>query len=85
MVSIPLDIRYSPSTNAKKYFKQYTKLKNALQIVSEQKLETQREINYLESITYELENCKTIEEVQNVVEEINENIIFKKKIRNTKN
>lgn len=84
LVSIPLDIRYSPSTNAKKYFKQYTKLKNALQIVSEQKLETQREINYLESITYELENCKTIEEVQNVVEEINENIIFKKKIRNTK-
>ena len=36
--------------NAKKYFKKYTKLKNACEIVSKQKQETKEEINYIESI-----------------------------------
>ena len=40
LISIPLDTKYSPSINAKRYFKKYSKLKNAFQIVSEQKDET---------------------------------------------
>ena len=39
-VTIPLDIKYLPSYNAKKYFKKYSKLKNALEIVNIQKKET---------------------------------------------
>ena len=84
LISIPLDIRYSPNINAKRYFKKYSKLKNAFQVVSNQKVETQNEINYIESILYELENCETIEEIQTVAEEINENITFKKKAKNNK-
>ena len=81
LISIPLDSKYSPSINAKKYFKKYSKLKNAFQIVSLQKLETEKELDYIESIVYELENCTTLEEVQEIFEEISENIVFKEKLK----
>jgi len=81
LISIPLDTKYSPSVNAKRYFKKYSKLKTAFQIVSEQKIETEKELNYIESIVYELENCSTLEEVQDIFEEISENIIFREKFK----
>ena len=81
LISIPLDIKYSPNINAKRYFKKYSKLKNAFQIVSEQKNETEKELNYIESIVYELENSSTLEDVQDIFEEISENVIFKEKLK----
>ena len=81
LISIPLDTKYSPNINAKKYFKKYSKLKNAYQIVSEQKKETEKELNYIESIVYELENSTTLEDVEDIFEEISENIIFKEKLK----
>ena len=81
LVSIPLDIRYSPSINAKIYFKKYSKLKNAFQIVSNQKVETEKELDYIESIVYELENSSTLEDVEAIFEEISENVIFKEKLK----
>ena len=39
-ITIPLDTRYSPSVNAKRFFKKYNKLKNTLEIVGKQKQET---------------------------------------------
>ncbi len=81
IINIPLDIKYSPSVNAKRYFKKYSKLKNAFEIVSKQKHETELELNYIESIVYELENCSTLEEIQYIFEEISENIIFKEKLQ----
>ena len=80
LISIPLDTKYSPSINAKRYFKKYSKLKNAFQIVSQQKIETENELNYIESIVYELENSSTLEEIQDIFEEISENVIFKEKL-----
>jgi len=81
LVSIPLDSKYSPIINAKRYFKKYSKLKNAFQVVSAQKVETEQELNYIESIVYELENSSTLEDVQDIFEEISENIIFKEKLK----
>lgn len=78
-ITIPLDNRYPPSINAKRFFKKYQKLKNTLEIVSIQKEETLKELSYIESIVYELENCSTIEEVSEIFEEISENVIFKEK------
>lgn len=80
LTSIPLDIKYTPSVNAKRYFKKYNKLKNELKIVTIQKEETQRELSYIESIVYELEASSTIEEIASIFEEISENVIFKDKI-----
>lgn len=84
-ITIPLDSKYSPATNAKRFFKKYHKLKNTLSIVSIQKDETLQELNYIESIIYELENCSCLEEVSEIFEEISENVIFKERIEKTKN
>lgn len=78
-ITINLDKRFLPSINAKRFFKKYSKLKNALIIVSEQKADTLKELDYIESVVYELESCSTIEEVAAIYEEISENDIFKEK------
>lgn len=84
-ITIPLDSRYTPAINAKRFFKKYQKLKNTLAIVSLQKKETLKELNYIESIVYELENCSTLDEVAQIFEEITENVIFKEKTDKLKN
>jgi len=76
LIEIPLDKRYSPQHNAKRFFKKYAKLKNASEIVKQQKIETVEEIKYIESTIYELENCKNIDDVQEIYNEIAENEIF---------
>ena len=76
-IIIELNNTISVSNNAKKFFKKYHKLKSTLEIVSLQKADTENEINYLESIVYELENATTISELDQIYEEISENGIFK--------
>ena len=79
IITIPLDKRYSPSHNAKLFFKKYNKLKNALLIVGEQKEETIKDLDYIESVIYELEACSTIDDISNVFEEISESSVFKER------
>lgn len=83
LIKIPLDKKYSPSLNAKRYFKKYSKLKNALEIVSAQKKETEEELDYIQSIVYELESATTLEDIQDIFEEISENVIFKNDLKFT--
>ncbi len=78
-ITIPLDNRYTPAINAKRFFKKYHKLKNTLEIVTTQKNDTLQELNYIESIIYELENCTSTEDVSEIFAEISENVIFKEK------
>lgn len=78
-IMIALDPTISISYNAKKFFKKYHKLKNTVEIVSSQKLEAEKEIDYLESIVYELENANSILELDEIYQEICENGIFKGK------
>lgn len=84
-ILIKLDKRYLPSINAKRFFKKYAKLKNALKIVSEQKIETLKELDYIESIVYELENAFSLNDVTEIFEEISENHIFKDKTSKNQN
>ena len=77
IIVIPLDKTISPSLNAKKFFKKYNKLKNTLAIVSEQKKEATKELDYLESIVYELEDATTISDLEEIDNEISENVLFK--------
>jgi predicted ribosome quality control (RQC) complex YloA/Tae2 family protein len=78
IINIPLDKKYNVNINAKNYFKKYNKLKNTLEIVSKQKQETISDLDYLESIVYELENSSSISDIQDIFEEISENDLFKK-------
>lgn len=76
LIEIPLDKKYLPNINAKRYFKKYSKLKNALEIVSMQKKETLQDIKYIESIIYEIENSTNIDDINSIYEEIAESPIF---------
>lgn len=78
-IIIPLDNTISVSYNAKKFFKKYHKLKNTLEIVTSQKVEAMQELDYLESIVYELENANSVSELDEIYQEICENGIFKGK------
>ncbi len=80
LIDIPLDKKYSPQLNAKRYFKKYNKLKTALDIVTRQKEETKSDLIYLESLVYSLESAVSLTDLQNVFEEISESDIFKAKL-----
>ncbi|MFR2197186.1 MAG: NFACT family protein, partial [Clostridia bacterium] len=80
-ITIPLDPKYLPSYNAKRYFKKYNKLKNALAIVNVQKDETIRDIDYIESVIYELDNAKSIDDLEVIYDEISENGLFSDKLK----
>lgn len=76
-ISVPLDKSISIAMNAKKYFKKYSKLKNACEIVTLQKQETKREIDYIESIIYELEVASTVSDIDSIYTEFSENFLGK--------
>ena len=82
LIKIPLDKSISIQKKIKKYFKKYNKLKNKIKIVSEQKREAEKELNYIESIVFNLSNSKNINDINEVYEEISENIITKKSVLN---
>lgn len=79
-ITIPLDNKINIHKNIEKYFKKYNKLKNALVIVSEQKKEAEKELDYIESIVFSLENAKSIDDIVDVYSEISENGITKKEV-----
>ena len=80
IVTIPLDKTISVHKNIDKYFKKYNKLKNALDIVTIQKKETEKELDYFESIVFSLENAQNLSDINEVYEEISENIVTKKEV-----
>lgn len=69
-VVIKLDPRLSPAQNAQKYYKKYNKLKNAHEVVAEQIKKTKEEVEYLENVLLSIENCTTIEELEEIREEL---------------
>lgn len=79
-ITISLDNSINISKNIEKYFKKYTKLKNALSIVSEQKKEAVKELDYIESIVFNLSNAKNLNDINEVYEEISQNVVTKKAI-----
>lgn len=79
-ITIPLDITMSPADNAKKYFKKYHKFKNTIDIVATQKVDLEKEIDYLESIVYELQISKNIQDIDNIYEEMEKANLFSRKV-----
>jgi len=77
-ITISLDSSINLQKNIEKYFKKYNKLKNALSIVSEQKKEAEKELDYIETIVFNLSNAKSMNDINGVYEEISENVVTKK-------
>lgn len=69
-ITIPLNESYSPSRNAQNYFKKYNKLKNSISYASSQKDEYEENINYLENVLFLLSESSTIEEINEIKEEL---------------
>lgn len=80
-ITIPLDRSITPAQNAKKFFKKYQKLKNAKKYVENQEQALISNINYLESVFYEIESAKSITEIDEIYSEIQEANV---KIENSK-
>lgn len=79
-IVIPLDNSLNVNKNIEKYFKKYNKLKNALSIVSEQKKETVKELDYIESIVFNLSTARNLNDINGVYEELSQNVVTKKAI-----
>lgn len=77
LITISLDDRYTPAINSKRFFKKYSKLKNASIIVNKQKEETLDILKYLDSVIYEIEAAISLDDLLEIKEEISEHEIFK--------
>ena len=69
-VTIPLNENYSPSRNSQTYFKKYSKLKNAITHSEQQKEEYEKNIDYLESVLFNIEESKSAEELEEIKVEL---------------
>lgn len=69
-ISIPLNIKLSPVQNAQRYYKRYSKLKTANNLLLKQIPQTRNEIDYLENVITSLENSTEIYEIDEIKEEL---------------
>ncbi|MBE0068330.1 Rqc2 family fibronectin-binding protein [Thermoanaerobacterium thermosaccharolyticum] len=83
-ITIPLDIKYTPSENAQMYFKKYAKLKNAVEFLTKQIEETKKEIEYLEGQLLNVEQCTLPSEIDEIREELSDTGYIKKKNKDKK-
>ena len=69
-ITIPLDVKLSPQQNAAKYYKDYTKAKNAEKILTQQLELGEREVSYLEAVLDELDRAGTENELEEIRAEL---------------
>ena len=69
-VTVPLDIRLTPSQNAQKYFKKYQKARSAREIAAEQRDKTLAEIDYLEGMLLDVDKCVGESELEEIRSEL---------------
>lgn len=69
MLAVELDPQLTPSENAQRYFRKYTKSKNSVQAMEEQLKTTRQEIDYLETLLQQIEDA-TLQDVEEIREEL---------------
>lgn len=80
-IDISLDATKSPSQNAQNYFRRYTKLKRTKDTVIKMVAENRETLNYLQSILYDVENCK----IESDLKDIEQNLLSTGLITKQKN
>ena len=83
-VTIPLDVSLSPSQNVEHYYKKFNKCKNTLEIVGKQKKDTEEDLKYIESLVYSIQSSTSLDELQEIETEIDENFGFNSKLSTSK-
>lgn len=69
---IPLDESLDPTGNVEKYFRKYKKAKRGLEMIGERIAATEKELNYLESVLYQIEAAEDGEALAEIREELTE-------------
>lgn len=82
-VRIPLDPLLSPSENAQRYYRKYTKMKNSLAAVEEQMTAARAEIVYLDSLLQQLDNA-ALQDIEEIREELAEQGYLRNRKRKAK-
>lgn len=83
-VKIPLDPTLDGPSNASKYYKKYSKLKNAAIFLTEQIEIGKSEISYLESILLNIDLAESPDEIDDIYEELEKEGYLKKKKKKIK-
>ena len=69
-ITVPLDIRLTPSQNAQKYFKKYQKARSARETAAVQREKTLEELDYLEGMLLDLDKCTGESELEEIRQEL---------------
>ncbi len=83
-IEIPLDSKLDGPGNASKYYKKYSKLKNAAVYLEEQINIGKSEVEYLESILLNIDFAETPDEIDDLYEELEKEGYLKKRSKNNK-
>ena len=75
--NIELDTALSPAQNAEKYYKKYNKQKRTLTALKPQIQALESEVDYLDSVLFEIEFCDNILDLQKVSDELVESGLIK--------
>ena len=70
MVEIPLSVLLSPQQNAAKYYKDYSRMKNAEKELTQQLRLAREELSYLQSVLDELNRAQTDGELEEIRQEL---------------
>lgn len=71
-VTVPLDPRMSPSQNAQKYYKKYSKLKTAERVLAEQIALAESELAYIDTVLDALSRCESESDIDEIRTELAE-------------
>lgn len=69
-ITVPLDIKLTPSQNAQKYFKKYQKARSAREIAAQQRDKTLAEADYLEGMLLDVDKCVGESELEEIRQEL---------------
>ena len=70
VISIPLSVLLSPQQNAAKFYKDYTRMKNAEKELTRQLALGREELSYLKSVLEELDRAATEQELEEIRQEL---------------
>lgn len=69
-VRIELDEHLTPSENIQVYYKKYNKAKSRIRELSMQLKQTEEEFNYLDNVMVSINNCTSLESIEEIKEEL---------------
>ncbi len=82
-ILIPLEEALDPAGNVQRYFKKYKKAKRGIEIGSQRLSEAEREITYLNSLLFQIEEAEDSEELKAIRQELEEEKVLRAPKRKT--